>query len=352
MFPRPEERGDWPDPDSILHSRHLVNRQPEPSSITLLPLDEKRRLSLDRPCVEHGSSSPPPRVPGFELPSIVSSIRLAGIPKAADLSPPIRHAQPFRQQEQNGPGELPYREAENLPHHIPRVGLNTLLNQTEEASTLFAGYAKPRVDNEPAAVASLKIHTEDARELGHASSFTTFIKESGNALERGKPNADAERYKWQTNPLVEARSDPRSAIDQPSIEPSKFDPSKYTDPFCKFLTENPTVFHFVDAVAKELASKGFRKLSERDTWKLERGGKYYVERNGSALIGFVVGENYEPGNGVAMSACHVDSITTKRESLVALLKPYDANIALVKPIAKLRTKAGFERLGEWIVASL
>jgi aminopeptidase I len=74
------------------------------------------------------------------------------------------------------------------------------------------------------------------------------------------------------------------------------------------------VFHFVDAIAKQLASKGFKKLSERDTWKLERGGKYYVKRNGSALIGFVVGENYEPGNGVAMSACHVDSIATKRES--------------------------------------
>lgn len=102
----------------------------------------------------------------------------------------------------------------------------------------------------------------------------------------------------------------------------------YTKPFCEFLTENPTVFHCVDAVASEFKAAGYKKLSERDAWKLEKGGKYFVERNGSSLIAFSVGDGYEPGNGVAMLAGHVDALTAK-----------------LKPIPKLKTKAGYVQLG-------
>jgi aminopeptidase I len=106
------------------------------------------------------------------------------------------------------------------------------------------------------------------------------------------------------------------------------DAASYTKPFCDFLTNNPTVYHTVSALASDLKVAGFMKLSERDAWKLERGGKYYVERNGSSMIAFVVGGAYEPGNGVAMLAGHVDALCLK-----------------VKPIPKLSTKAGFLQLG-------
>jgi aminopeptidase I len=105
-------------------------------------------------------------------------------------------------------------------------------------------------------------------------------------------------------------------------------PEAYTKPFCEFLTNNPTVFHCVDVVASELKEAGYKKLSERDAWKLELGGKYYVERNGSSLITFSIGDDYEAGNGVAMLAGHVDALTAK-----------------LKPIPKLRTKAGYVQLG-------
>jgi aminopeptidase I len=94
------------------------------------------------------------------------------------------------------------------------------------------------------------------------------------------------------------------------------------------LTDNPTVFHAVDAIGAELKDAGYEKLSERDAWKLEKGGKYYVERNGSSLIAFSIGDNYEPGSGVAMLAGHVDALTAK-----------------LKPIPKLRNKAGYVQLG-------
>ncbi|KAI9725020.1 MAG: hypothetical protein M1812_000296 [Candelaria pacifica] len=111
---------------------------------------------------------------------------------------------------------------------------------------------------------------------------------------------------------------------------SCFAPEDYTKPFMSFLTENPTVFHTVNYFAKSLESQGFSKLSEREVWnnKLEKGGKYYVERNGSSMVAFVVGKEYEPGNGAGIVAGHIDALTAR-----------------LKPITKLPNKAGYVQLG-------
>ncbi|KAE9991733.1 hypothetical protein EG327_011094 [Venturia inaequalis] len=114
----------------------------------------------------------------------------------------------------------------------------------------------------------------------------------------------------------------------PEKQRKERDAAYYTKPFCKFLSENPTIFHVVDAFATDLKAHGYKKISERDAWKIEKGGKYFVERNGSSMIAFSVGDNYEPGNGAAMVAGHVDVLTAK-----------------LKPIPKLRTKAGYVQLG-------
>ena len=118
---------------------------------------------------------------------------------------------------------------------------------------------------------------------------------------------------------------------QPSSpQPADISPASYTNPFLSFLTDNPTVFHTVSYFAHRLESHGFTKLSERDLWtsKLQKGGKYYVERNGSALIAFAVGSDYESGNGAAIVAAHIDALTAR-----------------LKPISKLESKAGFVQLG-------
>ncbi|OBW64950.1 MAG: Succinate dehydrogenase [ubiquinone] iron-sulfur subunit, mitochondrial [Aureobasidium pullulans] len=102
----------------------------------------------------------------------------------------------------------------------------------------------------------------------------------------------------------------------------------YAKPFCTFLTDNPTVFHAVDSMAQDLKHDGFTKLSERDSWRIEPGGKYFVERNGSSLIAFVVGDDYKAGNGAAVLAGHVDALTAK-----------------LKPVSKIPNKAGYVELG-------
>jgi aminopeptidase I len=114
----------------------------------------------------------------------------------------------------------------------------------------------------------------------------------------------------------------------PVATTSKDDAAKYTKPFTDWMTANPTIFHAVDAVAQQLEKDGYKKLSERDTWELKAGGKYYVARNGTSLIAFAIGEGYAVGNGAAIVAGHIDALTAK-----------------LKPIPKLRNKAGYVQLG-------
>ena len=107
-------------------------------------------------------------------------------------------------------------------------------------------------------------------------------------------------------------------------------PESYTGPFISFITDNPTVFHAVAYFERKLEANGFTKLSERDGWteSLKKGGKYFVVRNGSALIAFAIGNDYKEGNGVSMIAAHIDALAAK-----------------LKPIPKLASKAGFVQLG-------
>ena len=122
-----------------------------------------------------------------------------------------------------------------------------------------------------------------------------------------------------------------SSNDVPHIESkSSFSPEKYTKPYLEFMTENPTIFHAVDWVGQRLKAAGYIHLSERATWntELKPGGKYYTNRNGSAIIAFAVGKDYKPGNGVGIVAGHIDALTAK-----------------LKPIPKLQNKAGYVQLG-------
>lgn len=106
-------------------------------------------------------------------------------------------------------------------------------------------------------------------------------------------------------------------------------PEAYAKPFCDFMTSNPTIFHAVDAFTRQLEQHGYQPLSERAIWtsQLRRGGKYYCTRNGSALIAFSIGRNYQSGNGMSIVAGHIDALTAK-----------------LKPVPKLPTKAGFQQL--------
>ncbi|KAJ5689364.1 Vacuolar aminopeptidase 1 [Penicillium macrosclerotiorum] len=106
-------------------------------------------------------------------------------------------------------------------------------------------------------------------------------------------------------------------------------PEDYSKPYCEFMTSNPTIFHAVKSFSQDLEDHGYKQLSERAVWtsELKRGGKFYCTRNGSSLIAFNIGKDYQSGNGIAVVAGHVDALTAK-----------------LKPVSKLPNKAGFRQL--------
>ena len=61
---------------------------------------------------------------------------------------------------------------------------------------------------------------------------------------------------------------------------------KFTKKLMDFLDKSVNAFFAVENMKEILQAEGFSPLYEGDDWKLERGGKYFVTRNGSALIAF------------------------------------------------------------------
>lgn len=73
-----------------------------------------------------------------------------------------------------------------------------------------------------------------------------------------------------------------------------------------FIKDSPTAFHVVKNFSTMLEKAGFIKLNERNKWKIEQGGKYYVTRNDSSIIAFQVPDNMDFYN-FQIAAAHSDS---------------------------------------------
>ena len=73
----------------------------------------------------------------------------------------------------------------------------------------------------------------------------------------------------------------------------------------KFISQSPTSFHVVSNMRKLLDENGFACLQENQHWNLEKGGRYYVVRNGSSIIAFVLPE--EMPDHFQITAAHSDS---------------------------------------------
>ena len=73
-----------------------------------------------------------------------------------------------------------------------------------------------------------------------------------------------------------------------------------------FLDASRSVYHVVAYLADLMESNGYIRLDEGQKWKLEAGGKYYVNRGGSSLLAFRI-----PAApvGYMMSATHIDHPT-------------------------------------------
>lgn len=76
----------------------------------------------------------------------------------------------------------------------------------------------------------------------------------------------------------------------------------------EFLDNSVTSYHAVDSMKKRLLEEGFVELSEREAWHLEKGGSYFVIRNGSSLIAFKIPKcDRNTVKGWHVYAAHADS---------------------------------------------
>lgn len=74
-----------------------------------------------------------------------------------------------------------------------------------------------------------------------------------------------------------------------------------------FIYESPSVFHVVDSIKKLLIKSGFVELFEEDRWSLTPGGKYFILKNQSAIVAFVVGIDSLTEQGFRIISGHTDS---------------------------------------------
>lgn len=83
---------------------------------------------------------------------------------------------------------------------------------------------------------------------------------------------------------------------------------------CTFLEKSYTAYHATLNCQFILEKSGFEQLDLDKEWTLSKGGKYYVTKNGSALIAFRVGENF----AFNIAESHTDSpcLKVKGNSLV------------------------------------
>ena len=76
-----------------------------------------------------------------------------------------------------------------------------------------------------------------------------------------------------------------------------------------FIQASPSPFHAVANMKRELDAHGYAQLLEGEEWRLEEEGKYYVIRNGSALIAFRIPKR--DFSGFQIMASHSDSPSFK-----------------------------------------
>lgn len=77
--------------------------------------------------------------------------------------------------------------------------------------------------------------------------------------------------------------------------------------FLNYVNASPSPYHAVAESVKLLEAANYKKVSEKDTWNVKPGDKFYVTRNQSMITAFAIGGKWKPGNGFTIVGAHTDS---------------------------------------------
>ena len=83
--------------------------------------------------------------------------------------------------------------------------------------------------------------------------------------------------------------------------------TEFAQELVEFCYASPTAYHAVENTKKILEKKKFIQLFEEDKWNLKPGKKYYMTRNDSALVAFVMGSKKAEETGFRIVGAHTDS---------------------------------------------
>jgi len=84
------------------------------------------------------------------------------------------------------------------------------------------------------------------------------------------------------------------------------DKNQFNESLIDFLKAAPTPFHAVQCMARALKAVGFEELHEKEQWQTPPG-KYFVTRNQSSIIAFIIGSSDMADTGIRMVGAHTDS---------------------------------------------
>ncbi|MGR8930402.1 MAG: M18 family aminopeptidase [Gammaproteobacteria bacterium] len=74
-----------------------------------------------------------------------------------------------------------------------------------------------------------------------------------------------------------------------------------------FIDNSPSPWHVVATIEERLRRFGFLRLTEKEVWTLQPGGRYYVIRDDSSIILFVAGRKDLAKTGFKILGAHTDS---------------------------------------------
>ncbi len=85
-----------------------------------------------------------------------------------------------------------------------------------------------------------------------------------------------------------------------------------TDKIITLLNSSYSPFHVVRNIEKELNENDFIHLKENENYQIEKGKKYYIKRNDTSIIAFIVPEDFSLNDSsFLLTATHNDSPTFK-----------------------------------------
>jgi aspartyl aminopeptidase len=87
--------------------------------------------------------------------------------------------------------------------------------------------------------------------------------------------------------------------------------SDFTNQLLEFIHESPTSFHAVQWLEQQLVKHGFLRLFDTDPWERPDPGSYYVKKNDSSLIAFVITGEPLTESGLRIMGAHTDSPSLK-----------------------------------------